>query len=206
MTETPILDGAKTSLPLLLTAARVSGITVIHATKSIWSPGRSVRISVADNPDAAGNIRGVHLNAGQPSGSDQPELLYGTTSRSWRGFSADPAVKPASEPCPDCGAKVGEIHRDGCDIEPCPACGRQFLSCDCETDLPPLPWEGQMPGESDCERLGLWATMGPHGWTPCAKGTPGLTIHDLNTLLMTCVWDPKSRHWEPRTATAAAAS
>ncbi len=33
--------------------------------------------------------------------------------------------------CGDCGAKYGEQHLPGCDIERCPACGLQLISCDC---------------------------------------------------------------------------
>lgn len=31
--------------------------------------------------------------------------------------------------CGDCGAKYGEQHLAGCDIERCPVCGLQLLSC-----------------------------------------------------------------------------
>lgn len=33
--------------------------------------------------------------------------------------------------CHDCGAREGEIHELGCDMESCPFCGGQLLSCDC---------------------------------------------------------------------------
>jgi hypothetical protein len=33
--------------------------------------------------------------------------------------------------CNDCGAKEGELHHLGCDMERCPFCGHQLLSCHC---------------------------------------------------------------------------
>lgn len=33
--------------------------------------------------------------------------------------------------CDDCGAKRGQYHHAGCDLERCPACGGQLISCDC---------------------------------------------------------------------------
>lgn len=33
--------------------------------------------------------------------------------------------------CRDCGAKEGQLHQLGCDMEKCPFCGNQLISCDC---------------------------------------------------------------------------
>jgi hypothetical protein len=40
----------------------------------------------------------------------------------------------ADSRCGDCGAKRGQFHHLGCDLERCPRCGRQLISCGCWTD------------------------------------------------------------------------
>ena len=42
---------------------------------------------------------------------------------------------PDPHVCHDCGAKEGEIHDYGCDMETCPFCGGQLLSCECRYEL-----------------------------------------------------------------------
>jgi hypothetical protein len=60
--------------------------------------------------------------------------------------------------CPDCGARVGEKHKDRCDVERCPHCGGQALGCIGFDPNDPCrePWSGKWPGEADCERLGFF--------------------------------------------------
>ena len=101
--------------------------------------------------------------------------------------------------CPDCGAKPGEFHIDGCDVERCPKCGEQLLGCGCEVDDSELmPWTGEWPGVKECEELGLFAYFDAsknrgngEGWIKCSKGQHPEAVHDLNTLYSDYKWDPK---------------
>jgi hypothetical protein len=38
---------------------------------------------------------------------------------------------PGGRNCPDCGAKPGQLHEGGCDVERCPRCGFQLIGCNC---------------------------------------------------------------------------
>jgi hypothetical protein len=90
-------------------------------------------------------------------------------------------------PCPDCGARIGERHRTGCDIERCPHCGWQALGCSHfdPNDARRQTWNGKWPGEDDCERLGFYV-----------NGDPDFA--DLNLLFTDCVWDADAQRWERR--------
>ena len=37
--------------------------------------------------------------------------------------------------CPDCGAKPGEYHHPGCDMERCPVCHTQLITCSCGKEI-----------------------------------------------------------------------
>lgn len=58
--------------------------------------------------------------------------------------------------CPDCGARPGEAHYDGCDVERCSVCGLQRMGCSCYGHDPLFSrWTGWWPGELEAAALGL---------------------------------------------------
>lgn len=58
--------------------------------------------------------------------------------------------------CYDCGAKPGEAHQDGCDVERCSVCGGQRLGCDCKGhDKAFAHWTGIWPGKAEADYLGV---------------------------------------------------
>lgn len=60
------------------------------------------------------------------------------------------------ENCHDCGAKPGETHSAGCDVERCSHCGSQMLMCGSEEHDPFFAqWTGIWPGWTECLALGL---------------------------------------------------
>lgn len=56
------------------------------------------------------------------------------------GFYADAEDREPAGRCHDCGAKVGEVHHPGCDMEQCPECDEQYFICGCETDEKDRIW------------------------------------------------------------------
>jgi hypothetical protein len=60
--------------------------------------------------------------------------------------------------CGDCGARPGELHKRGCDVEPCPGCGGQYAWCDRRHrhKYPRIPWTGEFPGVAECREFGWY--------------------------------------------------
>ena len=58
--------------------------------------------------------------------------------------------------CHDCGAKPGEVHVDGCDMEHCSVCGFPRLGCGCKGhDKAFARWTGFWVAELESEALGI---------------------------------------------------
>jgi hypothetical protein len=55
-------------------------------------------------------------------GVEYSRIRYGEESEDWGA--------QRGELCHDCGARSGQYHALGCDIERCPLCGEQALCCD----------------------------------------------------------------------------
>jgi hypothetical protein len=119
--------------------------------------------------------------------------------------------------CHDCGAKPGELHQLGCDVERCPLCGDQAIGCDCFHEMCEndpeiqakfdmllaskggrIPWTGEWPGVAECAEFGWYSKFIPgRGWVQCNKDDPEAGP-DLNRLAVEAEWDPKKRRYMKR--------
>jgi len=84
--------------------------------------------------------------------------------------------------CHDCGAKPGEEHGDGCDVERCSRCAGQFLSCGCPIggqEPKDAIWTGIWPGEKEAVERGWFARRVRGQWERCEGDAPGARP-DLN--------------------------
>jgi hypothetical protein len=118
--------------------------------------------------------------------------------------------KSVGDKCPDCQAKVGELHKSNCDVERCSFCGGQALQCfyenshdelECEcrrklvTDTDRIPWDGEWPGKKECQEYNFWSKMVKgRGWVRCEKDDPEAS-EDLNRLHADCEWDVKKKRF-----------
>lgn len=102
--------------------------------------------------------------------------------------------------CPRCGAKPGEWHRRGCDIEQCPYCGGQAVGCDSDADPIPLDdrlrWTGQWPGEAEAITCNWYCKRTPAGWRTCRPDDPD-GVPDLNRVRKEMVWDRNGKRFVP---------
>ena len=58
--------------------------------------------------------------------------------------------------CHDCGAKPGETHDDGCDMEQCTVCRGQRMLCDCKKhNKKKAAWTGLWPMQADAAKAGV---------------------------------------------------
>jgi hypothetical protein len=84
-----------------------------------------------------------------------PDLPWrlGAQERCEYEYAAYDAMK-AQDRCGDCGARIGEVHTPGCDLEQCGRCGHQWLSCGCpiRAGEPRRPWRGWQAYWDDIER------------------------------------------------------
>jgi hypothetical protein len=71
-------------------------------------------------------------------GTEHEPIAYGD------GYHFTNTEFEAEGRCHDCGAKPGENHHPGCDMEECPNCGGQYFVCDCHTEEKAEIW-----GDSD---------------------------------------------------------
>jgi hypothetical protein len=53
------------------------------------------------------------------------------TTRRTTKSKKKPRKRPHEHRCHDCGAREGELHQRGCDMERCPFCHGQLIGCDC---------------------------------------------------------------------------
>jgi len=110
-------------------------------------------------------------------------------------------------PCGDCATELGELHKDGCDVERCPRCGGQFISCRCIYEIHGMNWNTLQRDHPDIYRDGPTAEMEARydkewgarrmPWTGHWPGDSeaseyGISLNDLHTL---CRWDVELQRW-----------
>lgn len=123
----------------------------------------------------------VSLGGKPPEGGLDPYFANAGTTEELAAYG-DVLVSVQIAPpwnCPDCGVRVGDRHRDGCDVGRCPACGWQALMCDEHLTAGTQVWTGRWPGSVEVER-GL------------AEDLNGLVLRAVAGDL---VWDVETQMW-----------
>ncbi len=79
--------------------------------------------------------------------------------------------------CFDCGVKIGQTHKRGCEVETCNVCFLGYYDeCSCRGKGRKLSsWTGELPGSEECRQNGWYTVRAQRGWKPCVVGTPGAT-------------------------------
>jgi hypothetical protein len=82
--------------------------------------------------------------------------------------------------CHDCGAKPGEFHQSGCDVERCARCGHQAIACNCIYEVCGMDVETMEFDHPDVYTGGptqamqvIWAAQWGHKRLPWTGKWPG---------------------------------
>lgn len=94
--------------------------------------------------------------------------------------------------CTGCGARPGELHRRGCEIECCPECGLSLITHQCALTTPRIRWSGEQTGTAECRAFGWYTRLVlGKGWVRCEKHESGARP-DLQRLHVEAVWDKRA--------------
>ena len=82
--------------------------------------------------------------------------------------------------CHDCGAKPGELHKEGCDSPHCIICGIQLLQCGHYPEGNSIHSGVELQEiKIIAEVLCLYSRMGINGWESCSEHDKGAN-YNLN--------------------------
>lgn len=110
---------------------------------------------------------------------------------------------PMLRDCNNCGVSPRSQHESGCDTARCQYTGLQEISCSFSSTLNhkihahtciPDVWTGRWPGVAECEEYGFWSYFVPGQWISCDRDHPE-AVHDLNRLVLECMWDREQQKW-----------
>ena len=95
--------------------------------------------------------------------------------------------------CGDCGARPGNLHVSGCDVERCKVCGWQAIGCDCPS--PQGEYASTLEGTFGDWKSTIWTGLWP-GYAEMKE----YGYADLNDLATACArgeltWDSERERW-----------